>query len=98
MLDAALNSDEAKLREALAKGFGLDDYDELGLTPLLSAVFIGHVDAVRMLLLMGADANKPQRDDESATPLWHAQEDFGLLEIFEVLRANGARLRLFQLP
>lgn len=50
ILDAALNNDEAMLREALANGFELDDYDELGMTPLLSAMVIGHVDAVRMLL------------------------------------------------
>jgi ankyrin repeat protein len=69
-----------------------DEYDELGMTPLLYAVFQGDLAAVKALLIQGADGNKPQRDDSTATPLWHAQEDFGLLEIADLLKLHGAKL------
>lgn len=68
----------------------LDAYDESGMTQLLYAVFAGDLVSVQVLLAQGADCNKPQRDDFTATPLWHAQEDFGLLEIAQALRNNGA--------
>lgn len=72
---------------------GIDDYDENGMTPLLYAVFAGDIDVVRSLLDAGADPDKPQRDDPSATPLWHAQEDFGLHAIANLLWAYGAGSR-----
>jgi ankyrin repeat protein len=68
----------------------INAYDENGMTPLLYAVFSGDLIGVRELLEQGADCNKPQRDDPTATPLWHAEEDFGLVEIAKVLRASGA--------
>jgi ankyrin repeat protein len=67
-------------------------YDELGMTPLLLAIFAGDIDAVEALLRQGADCNMPQRGESTATPLWHAQEDFGLEEIAELLRKHGAKL------
>ena len=69
-----------------------DEYDELGMTPLLYAVFQGDLAAVKALPIQGADGSKPQRDDSTATPLWHAQEDFGLLEIADLLKLHGAKL------
>jgi ankyrin repeat protein len=69
----------------------IDEYDELGMTQLLSAVFIGDPATVKALLQRGANPNKPQGDHPSATPLWHAEEDFGLFEVARVLRARGAR-------
>lgn len=68
----------------------INAYDERGMTLLLYAVFAGDVARVQDLLRQGADCNKAQRDDPTATPLWHAEEDFGLAEIVQVLRANGA--------
>jgi hypothetical protein len=47
--------------------------------------------AVRLLLEAGADANRAQRDDPTATPLWHAREDFGLHEIAQLLEKAGAK-------
>lgn len=69
----------------------IDAYDELGMTQLLSAVFVGDVATVMELLQRGANPNKHQRDDPTATPLWHAEDDFGLIEVVQVLRAYGAR-------
>ena len=65
-------------------------WDDLRMTPLLYAVFRGDVEAVQLLLWAGANPNQPQQKDPSATPLWHATEDFGLDEIAALLQAFGA--------
>jgi ankyrin repeat protein len=69
----------------------LDAWDALGMTPLLYAVFVGDVDPVRDLLERGADPNRPSRSGE--TPLWHAEDDFGLVEIAALLRRYGASVK-----
>jgi ankyrin repeat protein len=69
----------------------LNEWDDLGMTPLLHAVFRGDVEDVRRLLDAGADPNRAQRDDPTATPLWHARDDFGLHEIAELLIRAGAK-------
>jgi ankyrin repeat protein len=74
----------------MSKPSSSDDYDENGMTPLLYAVWVGDLQSVRSLLSEGADPNKPQRDDASSTPLWHAEEDFGLTAIASLLRTYGA--------
>lgn len=74
----------------MSKLSSINDYDVNGMTPLLYAVFKGDLESVRRLLDQGANPNLPQRGDTMATPLWHAEEDFGLTEIGELLRAYGA--------
>jgi ankyrin repeat protein len=69
----------------------VNEWDDLGMTPLLYAVFRGDVEGVRQLLEAGADPNLAKRDDRTATPLWHARDDFGLHEIAEVLIRAGAK-------
>jgi len=91
MLQAALDGDAAKLREAAESGDDVNAWDEHGMTPLLSAVFIGHPEAVRLLLSVGADPNRPSRDDPTDTPLWRARDDFGLAGIADLLVQAGAR-------
>jgi ankyrin repeat protein len=66
----------------------LDASDANGMTPLLNAIFIGDTEKVQRLLEMGADPNRPSSTGE--TPLWHAEEDFGLAEIARLLRQHGA--------
>lgn len=68
----------------------IDAYDANGMTRLLYAVFSGDCAQVKSLLDQGADCNRPHRDDLTATPLWHAEEDFGLVEIAKLLRRYGA--------
>lgn len=75
----------------MSKHDGIDAYDEYGTTQLLYSVFRGDTAKVQSLLEQGADCNRPQRDDSTATPLWHAEEDFGQVEIAELLRRYGAR-------
>ncbi len=74
----------------MSKRSSIDDYDENGMTPLLYAVWIGDLETVRSLLDDGADPNKPQQGQASSSPLWHAEEDFGLTAIANLLRAYGA--------
>ena len=62
----------------------LDAWDTDGMTPLLYAVFVGDVEKVQRLLEMGADPNRPSSTGE--TPLWYAEDDFGLVEVAKVLR------------
>ena len=89
---AVLSSHIEDLRTAVANGANLDQRDRLGMTPLLYAVWRNDLEAVRVLLEAGADPNLPQDSDPSCTPLWHAQEDFGLFDVAAVLKAFGARL------
>lgn len=91
ILDAALAADPLLLREAIEAGEDINGRDEVGLTPLLSAVFVGDLEAVRLLLSAGANPNIPGRDDPTATPFWHARHDFGLHEIAELLVKAGAK-------
>jgi len=69
-------------------GASLNERDEHGMTPLLSAVMIGSVDRVRTLLEQGADPNCTASD--GTTALWLAEDDFGLTEVAQVLRQFGA--------
>jgi ankyrin repeat protein len=91
---AALAGDEMALRAATEAGDDVNGWNDLGMTPLLYAVFRGDLDAVRLLLDAGADPNRPQRGDPTATPLWHARDDLGLHEIAKLLEARGARATL----
>ena len=87
MTQAVLRSDVAAMEEAIASGDNLNELDD-GMTPLLWAVFRGDIDAVRLLLESGADPNV--RPNPSDSPLWHAEDDFGLKEIAELLKSYGA--------
>ena len=93
LLAAVLASDEIAIRAAIESGDDVNEWDDLGMTPLLYAVFRGDIDALRLLLDAGADPSRPQRGDPTATPLWHARDDFGLHEIANLLEARGARAR-----
>ncbi len=90
VVEAALHGDEARLQTLVAGGADIDEYNTAGHTPLTLAVFRGDREAVELLLRCGADPSRPRRGDVTATPLWHATEDFGLDEIAGVLRRFGA--------
>jgi ankyrin repeat protein len=87
LTEAVLRSDVEAMKQAIASGDNLNEFDG-GLTPLLWAIFRGDVDAVRLLLESGADPNV--RPNPSDSPLWHAEDDFGLTEIAELLKSYGA--------
>ena len=89
---AVLASDQKAVLAAIESGDDVDAWDDLGMTPLLYAVFRGDVETVAQLLRAGADPNRPQRDDPTATALWHARHDFGFLDIAALLEAAGAKV------
>ena len=91
-LHAAVGSrDLAEVASLLADGGHphLDSYDEAGHTPLLLAVFLGFADVAEALLKAGANPNKLGASGDS--PLWHAEDDFGLEDVSKVLKRYGAR-------
>jgi len=69
----------------------LDERDDVGMTPLMIAVFRGDAEEVRKLLQAGADPNRTIADGSS--PLWHAEGDFGLTDIAAILREYGATVK-----
>ena len=87
LTDAVLRSDIAAIKKAIPSGDDLNELDG-GMTPLLWAVFRGDIDAVQLLLKSGADPNVRPNPSDSA--LWHAEDDFGLTEVAELLKAYGA--------
>ncbi len=87
LTEAVLGSDLEAIKTAIASGSNLNELDG-GMTPLLWAIFRGDIDAVRLLLEKGADPNL--RPNPSDSPLWHAEDDFGLKEITDLLKSYGA--------
>jgi hypothetical protein len=88
---AVLKSDWEGMRRAISAGEVIDQIHD-GMTPLLCAVYRGDGEAVRILLDSGADPNfNPTPRDPSHTPLWHAEDDFGLTEIAQTLKSFGAK-------
>ena len=69
----------------------LDEWDDAGMTHLMIAVFRGDEEEVRTLLQAGADPDRPISD--GTTPLWRAEDDFGLTEIAALLRQYGATIK-----
>jgi ankyrin repeat protein len=85
--EAVLRSDHTAMKAAIDAGENINDMSS-GMTPLLSAVFRGDLEAVRILLDAGADPNL--HSDLDGSPLWHAEDDFGLFAIAKLLKAHGA--------
>src|SRR5580693_334947 len=88
LTDAVLRSDYQTLRQIVASGANPNEFDDLRMTPLLWAITRGDIDAVRMLLENGADPNV--RPNPSDSPLWSAEDDFGMADIAALLRSFGA--------
>ena len=85
---AVLRSDYSAMRELVATGADLNEFDDHRMTPLLWAIMRGDIDAVRLLLESGADPNV--RPSPSDSPLWSVEDDFGLHEIAALLKSYGA--------
>ena len=85
---AVLRSDYAEMRQIIASGADLNEFDGFRQTPLLWAIMRGDINAVRLLLECGADPNVKPNDTDS--PLWSAEDDWGFEEIAALLRAHGA--------
>jgi ankyrin repeat protein len=90
LVEAVLRPDIPAVKEAIASGADLNELDSCyRITPLLWAIFRGDIEAVRLLSESGADPNV--RPNPADSPLWHAEDDFGLTDIAELLKAYGAK-------
>lgn len=67
MLAAAAKGDNARVRELLDKGVNVNMLGPNRNTPIMEAVFAGHLDTVKLLLDHGADLSA--RKDDGATPM-----------------------------
>jgi ankyrin repeat protein len=84
---AVLRCDIPAIKNLLAAGENPSAVDTDGMTPLHWAMYGGYTEAAELLLKAGAD---PNSRCGGATPLWHAEDDFGLTEMACLLRAYGA--------
>ncbi|PVD33794.1 hypothetical protein C0Q70_05055 [Pomacea canaliculata] len=64
----------------ISKGAKVNAKDKFGITPLLSAIFEGHTECVKMLLLKGADKNGKSPDGASYAACAEKQEIRDLLK------------------
>lgn len=88
LTEVVLRSDYNAMRQMIASGADLNQFDGFKMTPLLWAIMRGDIDAVKILLESGADPNvRPNFDD---SPLWSAENDWGFFEISVLLRSCGA--------
>jgi ankyrin repeat protein len=85
---AVLRSEYDLMLRIIVAGDDPNELDESKMTPLLWAIMRGDITAVRILLEDGADPNV--RPTPSDSPLWSAEDDFGLTEIAALLRSYGA--------
>jgi ankyrin repeat protein len=86
--DAVQRVDVDEVVRLLEMGTNPNSFDDLGMTPLVWAVYGGYVQIVEVLCCAGADVDLRTWSGETA--LWHAEDGFGLYEIGAVLRQYGA--------
>jgi ankyrin repeat protein len=85
---AVLRCDIRAVRQLLAAGSDPSAIDTDGMTPLHWAVYGGYVEIAELLLKAGTD---PNIRCSGTTPLWHAEDDFGLTEMAVLLRSYNAQ-------
>lgn len=84
---AAARGDTASILELLEAGADVNERDEDGRTPVMTATRGNHVDAVRVLIEAGADIDI--RDDRLDNPFLYAGAE-GLLDILRLTMDAGA--------
>ena len=87
---AALAGDSValeRLLEARTLDWALNVRDAGGQAPLHWAVLGGYVDCVAALLRFGADPNLV--DGNGVSPVWTAEDDFGMHTVAALLRSAG---------
>jgi len=87
LIEAVRRCDLEAMKRAIAEGADPNEID-CDVTPLLWAILGGYFDAVKLLLENGADPNV--RPNPSDSPLWSAEDDFGMVAIADLLKAYGA--------
>ena len=86
---AAQSGDLAAVVDLVSRGHAIDDFDDLGRTPLHYAVVHGHLDVVAFLLHAGADVNAHDERRIGDTPLGEAAATCSL-EMAALLVEAGA--------
>jgi len=89
LLYAVQDHDVEAVRRLIASGLPLDEFDEIGRTPLHYAVVAESVEMATLLLEAGADVNAHDKTHAGNTPLAEVAGHCGF-EIADVLIANGA--------
>ena len=75
---AAQDGDIAEVRRLVAEGRNVNDYDDLGMTPLHYAVKEEHFEVAQFLIEHGADVNAHHEPTISNTPLAEVAETCSL--------------------
>ena len=83
------NENEQAFSELLMLGYGIDDADNDGNTPLMIAASLGKVNFVHFLIDNGAETNNKNYNGETAL---HRAAQSGNNEIIDILFAAGADL------
>ncbi len=84
MLAAAAKGDNARVKELLDKGVNVNLLGPNRNTPIMEAVFAGHLETVKLLLDHGADLSA--RKDDGATPMTLAPNR-EIIDLFKNLNA-----------
>jgi ankyrin repeat protein len=86
---AAQDGDLKEVQRLLSEGYRLNEFDDLGKTPLHYAVESGHVAVIKTLLAAGADVNAHDERVIGNTPLREVAESCSY-EIAKILIDAGA--------
>ena len=86
---AAADGDLDRVKQLVAEGYPLDEFDDVGKTPLHHAAEGGHFDIVRFLLEAGADVNARDEARAGNTPLAEVAQTCSL-EMARILVDAGA--------
>lgn len=94
---AAFDGDVKKVLAMLEKNEDVNAYDEEGYTPLCRAIMgsgkkevDNHIQIIELLISFGADVNKPQKYNQSGTPIFWATEVLRRPKLRALLLQHGA--------
>jgi len=97
LFEASALGDVDRLRELLDGGADPNEYAPDGFTPLTLAAFFKHPDAVRLLLVSGADVHRRARNEHlKVLPIHSAAANNGSIEVVRMLLDAGADVNATQ--
>ncbi len=90
---AAENGDLTEIEKLIEAGFLINQFDEAGETPLTRAAKENRIDAVKLLIKLGADVNLRDEEKIGETPIRAVAENCSF-EMAEVLIKAGANPKI----